>query len=160
MTTRVGIGFDAHPLVEGRRLVLAGVTVLWEKGLAGHSDGDVLTHAAIDAILGGAGLGDIGAHFPSSDPRYKDAAGPVLMSETVRIVEQSGWRAEYLDATIVAEQPTLAPHIEDIRAGLAESIGIPAGQVSVKTTTTDGLGFAGRGEGIAAMAVATLGSIQ
>lgn len=160
MTVRVGIGFDAHPLVEGRRLVLAGVTVPWEKGLAGHSDGDVLTHAAIDAILGGAGLGDIGTHFPSSDPRYKDAAGAVLMSETVRIVEQSGWRAEYLDATIVAERPTLAPHIEGIRAGLAESIGIPAEQVSVKATTTDGLGFAGRGEGIAAMAVATLGSVQ
>ena len=159
MKTRVGIGFDAHPLVEDRRLVLAGVTVPWEKGLAGHSDGDVLTHAAIDAILGGAGLGDIGAHFPSSDPRYKDAAGAALMGQTVRIVRQSGWRAEYVDATIVAEQPALAPHVEDIRAGLAASIGIPAAHVSVKATTTDGLGFAGRGDGIAAMAVATLESI-
>ena len=156
MTTRSGIGFDVHPLVEARPLVLGGVTIPFEKGLAGHSDGDVLAHAIIDALLGGAGLGDIGVHFPSSDPALAGIAGPELLGRTVLLLAESGWRATYVDATIMAERPVLGPFMDQMRRGLAASLDAGGDAINLKATTTDGLGLVGRGEGIAAMAVATL----
>ena len=160
MTTRSGIGYDVHPLVEGRPLVLGGVTVPFDRGLLGHSDGDVLTHAIVDAVLGGAGLGDIGRHFPSDDERYRGAVSLTLLAEAVRLAAESGWRVAYVDATIVAESPRLSPILDAASRSLAESLGVTADSVNLKATTTDGLGFAGRGEGIAAMAVATLDRIR
>ena len=156
MTTRSGIGIDVHPLVEGRPLILGGVTIPYEKGLAGHSDGDVLAHAIIDALLGGAGLGDIGAHFPSSDPALAGISGPELLGRTVRLLAESGWRATYVDATIMAERPVLGPFMDQMRRGLAASLDAGGDAINLKATTTDGLGLVGRGEGIVAMAVATL----
>ena len=156
MTSRSGIGYDVHLLVDERPLVLGGVTVPFEKGLAGHSDGDVLTHAVIDALLGGAGLGDIGAHFPSSHDRYRSAASTGLLRETVGLLAASGWRTAYVDATILAERPVLSPFASRIKQSLAASLQVEPRQVNIKATTTDGLGFTGRGEGIAALAVATV----
>ena len=160
MTTRSGIGYDVHPLVEGRPLVLGGITVPFDRGLLGHSDGDVLTHAVVDAVLGGAGLGDIGRHFPSDDERYRGAVSLALLAEAVRLAAESGWRPVYVDATIVAESPRLSSFLDAASRSLAESLGVTADSVNLKATTTDGLGFAGRGEGIAAMAVATLDPIR
>ena len=160
MTTRSGIGYDVHPLVEGRPLVLGGITVPFDRGLLGHSDGDVLTHAVVDAVLGGAGLGDIGRHFPSDDERYRGAVSLTLLAEAVRLAAESGWRPVYVDATIVAESPRLSPFLDAASHSLAEPLGVTADSVNLKATTTDGLGFAGRGEGIAAMAVATLDPIR
>ena len=159
MISRSGIGIDVHPLVEGRTLVLGGVKIPFEKGLAGHSDGDVLVHAVIDALLGGAGLGDIGTHFPSSDPQYKGIASTELLSRTVELLDRSRWRARYLDATILAERPALKPFMGQIRQSLAASLGIGPELVNLKATTTDGLGFVGRGEGIAGLAIATVEQI-
>ncbi len=156
MTTRSGIGYDVHPLVAGRPLVLGGITVPFERGLQGHTDGDVLTHAVVDAVLGGAGLGDIGRHFPSEDERYRDAVSTTLLEQAVRLSLESGWQATYVDATILAELPRLSPVLDSISRSLAETLGIGPDSVNVKATTTDGLSFVGRGEGIAAMAVATL----
>ncbi len=156
MTTRSGIGFDVHPLVENRPLFLGGVEIPYERGLAGHSDGDGLIHAVIDAILGAAALGDIGTHFPSSDNRFKGIASTELLSETLDVVEQTDWRVIFVDATILAERPILAPHMSDIRRSLAAALRLPADGVNVKATTTDGLGFLGRGEGIGALAIATV----
>ena len=156
MTFRSGIGVDVHPLVEGRPLLLGGVSVPFEKGLLGHSDGDALVHAVIDALLGGAGLGDIGAHFPSSEPRYEGADSGELLVETVRLLAESGWRATYVDATILAERPPLSPYIGSMRQSLAGSLNVQTSQVNVKAKTTDGLGFLGKGEGVAALVVATL----
>lgn len=158
MRVRSGIGFDAHVLVEGRPLVLGGVTIPFDRGLAGHSDGDVLIHAVIDALLGGAGLGDMGAHFPSSDPRYEGIASSELLASTVELLNGNHWRATYVDATILAQNPVLSPHIDQIKRGLAESIGLDRDSVNVKAKTTDGLGFTGRDEGIAALAISTLES--
>ena len=160
MTTRSGIGYDVHPLVKGRPLVLGGITVPFDRGLLGHSDGDVLTHAVVDAVLGGAGLGDIGRHFPSDDERYRGAVSLALLAEAVRLAAESGWRPVYVDATIVAESPRLSSFLDAASRSLAESLGVTADSVNLKATTTDGLGFAGRGEGIAAMAVATLDPIR
>lgn len=156
MTTRSGIGFDVHPLVEGRPLVLGGITVPFDRGLQGHSDGDVLVHAVIDAVLGGAGLGDIGTHFPSDDERYRDVASTTLLRRTIRLAMEAGWQATYVDATILAELPRLSPMIDRISQNLANGLGIGPDSVNLKATTTDGLGFVGRGEGIASLAVATL----
>ena len=156
MTIRTGIGVDVHPLVEGRELVLGGVVIPHETGLDGHSDGDALVHAVIDACLGAANLGDIGAHFPSSDAKYLGVRSTVLLSETVRMLRAGRWRLEYLDATIVAERPKLRPHIGDMRAALAEALQIDCELVSVKATTTDHLGFVGREEGICCIAVVTI----
>jgi len=156
MTSRAGIGFDVHPLTEGRPLVLGGVTVPFEKGLAGHSDADVLVHAVIDALLGGAGLGDIGTYFPSSDERYRGADSTCLLRRTVEMLEKNGWLARYVDATILAERPVLGPYMGRIRQGLAGSLGVEIDQVNVKAKTADSLGTIGRGEGIAALAVATI----
>ncbi len=159
MTTRVGIGFDAHPFIEGRELALGGVVIPFERGLDGHSDADVLTHAVIDACLGAANLGDIGAHFPSSDPATRGARSVKLLSSTVGELRRRGWKPEYVDATIVAERPKLRPYIGYMRASLSEALEIGVESVSVKATTTDHLGFVGREEGICCVAVATISKI-
>ena len=156
MNFRTGIGVDVHPLVEGRALALGGVIIPHDRGLDGHSDGDALIHAIIDACLGAANLGDIGAHFSSDDPRYAGIRSAKLLSETARIIARQDWRVEYIDATILAERPTLRPHIADMRAALAEALGVGIESVSLKATTTDHLGFVGRREGICCIAVATI----
>jgi 2-C-methyl-D-erythritol 2,4-cyclodiphosphate synthase len=154
--TRVGVGYDAHRLVAGRRLVLGGVTIPHERGLLGHSDADVAIHATIDALLGAAALGDIGQHFPPGDPAYKDADSRRLLALVRELLERHGWRPVNVDCTIVAEAPKLAPFTAAMRAALGETLGIPAERVGVKATTNEGLGFVGRGEGIAAIAVALI----
>ena len=156
MTTRSGIGYDVHPLVEGRPLILGGVTIPFEKGLLGHSDGDALIHSIIDALFGAASMGDIGSHFPSDDERYGGISSTVLLKEAVRLLKKGRWRVSNVDATILAEQPMLRPYVEDMRASLAACMETDVEVVSVKATTTDGLGFIGRGDGIASMAVAVI----
>jgi 2-C-methyl-D-erythritol 2,4-cyclodiphosphate synthase len=156
MTVRTGIGVDAHPLVEGRPLVLGGVEVPSDRGLSGHSDGDVLVHAVIDALLGAAGQGDIGTHFPSTDAGLKGIASTVLLARANEKLVEHRWRVTYVDATIVAERPALGPYVDRMRQTLADRLGLDADQVNVKATTTDGLGFVGRGEGISSLAVATV----
>ena len=156
MTTRSGIGFDVHPLVKNRPLFLGGIEIPYERGLAGHSDGDGLIHAVIDAILGAAALGDIGTHFPSSDDSFRGIASTELLSRTLSVIEKTGWRVIFVDATILAERPILAPYMSDIRRSLAAALQLPADGVNVKATTTDGLGFLGRGEGIGTLAIATV----
>ena len=151
---RAGIGYDIHPLVEGRRLVLGGVEVPFEKGLDGHSDADVLVHAIIDALLGATGLGDIGLHFPSSDPQYRDVSSVSLLRQVAELLHSRGWRVGNVDASVVAERPRLAPHISRMRETIAGALGIDPSRVAVKSTTAKGLGCLGRGEGIAAHAVA------
>ena len=153
---RTGIGVDIHPLVAGRDLVLGGVTVPHDKGLDGHSDGDALAHAVIDALLGAANLGDVGARFPSSDARYRGIRSLSLLSETVRLLAAHRWRARYVDATIIAERPILRDFIGEMRSATARSMGVGAESVSLKATTADRLGFIGRGEGICCMAIATI----
>ena len=160
MTIRSGIGFDVHPLAAGRPLVLGGVTVPHFSGLKGHSDGDALAHAVIDAALGGTGLGDIGTHFPSSDERYEGVESMVLLEETRDLLSASSWRVTYVDATIVAEEPRLNQFVSQMANNLSTALGLDANSVNVKATTTDHLGFTGRREGIAALAVATLESIE
>ena len=160
MTVRTGIGFDVHPLVAGRTLVLGGVTVPHFCGLKGHSDGDTLTHAVIDAALGGAGLGDIGTHFPSSDARYKDVDSMVLLDRTSELIAAAGWRVTYVDATIIAEEPKLSPFVTRMAKNLSVHLGLEVTSVNVKAKTTDGLGFTGRREGIAALAIVTLESVE
>ncbi len=155
---RTGIGYDIHPLTEGWPLVLGGVAIPFERGLAGHSDGDALTHAVIDALLGAAALGDIGAHFPTDDPHYAGANSLDLLAKAAELVRAAGYRIVNVDSTVIAEAPRLAPHVEAMRAALAGAIGVEAGAVSVKATTSDRLGATGRGEGIAALAVALLDS--
>jgi 2-C-methyl-D-erythritol 2,4-cyclodiphosphate synthase len=155
---RAGIGYDIHPLEPGRLLVLGGVRIEHDAGLAGHSDGDVLAHAVIDALLGAAALGDIGTHFPSSDPQYKDASSLDLLRRAVAKVSAAGYRLANLDATVIAEAPRLASHVDAMRSGLAGALGIDVSRVSVKATTADRLGALGRGEGIAALAIALLDS--
>ena len=156
MTTRTGIGVDVHPLAEGHRLVIGGVEVSYHLGLDGHSDGDVLAHAVIDAMLGAAGLGDIGDHFPPGDPKYRGIDSLKLVSRTVAILAARRWRATYVDATIVAQRPKLKPHLGRISEKLASALEMACEDVNVKATTTDGLGFVGRSEGIASLAVATV----
>ena len=156
MTIRSGIGIDVHPIVEERALILGGVTIPFDKGLAGHSDGDVLIHAVIDAMLGGAGLGDIGTHFPSSDPQYKGIASTELLSATADLLAGHCWRTTYVDATILAERPVLKSFMDEIKQNLAASLGLEPDSINIKATTTDGLGFLGRGEGIGALAIATI----
>ena len=151
---RVGIGYDVHPLVAGRRLVLGGVDIPFDRGLDGHSDADVLVHAIIDALLGAAGLGDIGTHFPSSEPKYKDISSISLLCQIGDLLHGNGWHVGNIDATIVAEQPQLSPFVPRMRQGIGAALGISAEQVGVKSTTAKGLGSLGTGEGIAAHAVA------
>jgi 2-C-methyl-D-erythritol 2,4-cyclodiphosphate synthase len=156
---RAGQGFDAHQLVSGRPLILGGVEVPHERGLAGHSDGDALTHAVIDALLGAAALGDIGQHFPSSDPELESVSSLLLLARVCALLEQHGWRPANIDATVVAERPRLAPHVGEMRQRLAATLRLELEAVSVKATTTDGLGFTGRAEGIAAFATAIIGRL-
>jgi len=153
---RIGQGFDAHALIAGRKLVIGGVAIPHEKGLAGHSDADVLIHAVCDAVLGAAGLGDIGSHFPDSDARYKDIDSRRLLREVARLLKERGLKAANVDATIIAQAPKMAPHIPAMRANLAADLEIAPEAVNVKAKTTEKLGFVGRGEGIAAEAVALL----
>ena len=153
---RIGHGYDVHRLVEGRRLILGGVEIPWEKGLLGHSDADVLTHALMDALLGAAALGDIGQLFPDKDPAYEGADSIGLLQEVARILRENGWQPGNVDITVIAQRPKLAPHIPAMRRILAEAMGIDLSQVSVKATTEEGLGFTGTGEGIAAHAVALI----
>jgi 2-C-methyl-D-erythritol 2,4-cyclodiphosphate synthase len=155
--TRSGIGWDSHPLVEGRPLVLGGVRVPdAPRGLAGYSDADVLTHAVIDALLGAAGLGDIGQHFPDTDERWKDADSIELLRTVIALLRSESLSPINLDATVVCEAPRLAPFRDEMRARLADAVGLSAGSVNVKFTTAERMGFVGRGEGVAALAVATV----
>ena len=151
---RVGVGYDVHPLIGGRRLVLGGVEIPYDKGLDGYSDADVLIHAIIDALLGAAALGDIGTHFPSSEPKYRDVSSVALLGRVGDILRAQGWQVGNIDATIVAERPPLSPLTPRMRQIIAETLGINVDEVSVKSTTSKGLGFLGQGEGIAAHAVA------
>ncbi|UPU38240.1 2-C-methyl-D-erythritol 2,4-cyclodiphosphate synthase [Geomonas paludis] len=153
---RIGHGYDVHRLVEGRKLILGGVEVPYVKGLLGHSDADVLLHAISDAILGAIGEGDIGKHFPDTDPAYKGADSRKLLRHVMDLAERKGYRIGNVDATIVAQRPKLAPFIQQMRANIAETLGTEEDRVNVKATTTEELGFAGRGEGIAAYSVALL----
>ena len=152
--TRVGMGIDAHRFAEDRPLILGGVRLREVQGLAGHSDADALTHAIMDALLGAAGLEDIGHYFPDTDPAYAGADSLKLLRCVAHLVRQTGWQPVNVDAVVICEEPKIAPHREAMRAALAEAIGIKAGQVSVRGTTTEGMGFPGRGEGIMAQAVA------
>jgi len=156
MNIRIGNGFDVHALVAGRRLVLGGVTIPYERGLEGHSDADALLHAVGDAILGALALGDLGAHFPDTEARWKDADSRALLRHVASLAFAGGWRIGNLDATLIAQAPKLAPHVPAMRANLAADLGCDPGVVSVKATTTERLGFAGRGEGIAALATVLL----
>jgi 2-C-methyl-D-erythritol 2,4-cyclodiphosphate synthase len=155
-TLRIGQGFDVHQLVPGRRLVIGGVEIAHDRGLLGHSDADVLLHAISDALLGAAALGDIGRHFPDSDPRYKGIDSRELLRRVAGLVREEGFAPLNVDATIIAEAPRMAPHIPAMVARIAADLGLDEGCVNVKATTTETLGFTGRGEGIAAQAVCLL----
>ena len=156
MNIRIGTGVDVHAFIVGRRLVLGGVTVPYERGLEGHSDADVLVHAVCDAVLGALALGDLGVHFPDSDPRWKDVDSRVLLRHVASLAKERGWHVGNLDATLIAQAPRLAPHVPTMRANLAADLACGIGEISVKATTTERLGFAGRGEGIAALATVLL----
>lgn len=153
MNIRIGHGFDVHAFAEGRRLVIGGVDIPHDRGLLGHSDADVLIHAICDALLGAAALGDIGRHFPDSDPRYKGIDSRELLRHVAGLLDARGWRVGNVDATIIAQAPRMAPHIPAMREHLAADLGVPVEALNVKATTTEKLGFTGRGEGIAAEAV-------
>lgn len=153
---RTGIGVDSHRFEEGRPLILGGVDIPHEEGLAGHSDADVLTHAVIDALLGAAGLGDIGQHFPDTDERFKGADSLELLRTVMVFLEQNRFRILHVDTTVMMERPKISPYRDSIRTTLSGALGLPLGHVNVKATTGEGMGFVGRGEGVAAMAVATL----
>ncbi len=153
---RIGYGYDVHRYAEGRRLVLGGVTVSFEKGLLGHSDADVLIHAVIDALLGAAAAGDIGALFPDTSDEYKDADSRVLLRKTLEVIKAKGYRVSNVDATVICQRPKLAPHILKIRENIAADLGVDEDAVSVKATTEEKLGFTGREEGVAAAAVALI----
>jgi len=153
---RIGIGCDAHPFVKGRKLVLGGVEIPFSKGLEGWSDADVLTHAIMDALLGAAALGDIGQHFPPGEAEYKGISSLVLLDKVVEKLEERGYRVGNIDATVAAEKPRLSEHIDDMRQTLSQVMGVNVDKVSIKASTSNGLGFIGRGEGIAAYAVAMI----
>jgi 2-C-methyl-D-erythritol 2,4-cyclodiphosphate synthase len=157
---RSGIGYDVHRFAAGRRLVLGGVEIASERGLAGHSDADVLLHAIADALLGAAALGDIGRHFPPGDPRWQDADSRDLLARVAGLVAAAGYEVVNVDATVIAEAPRLFPHVPAMCAAIAGALGVPTGAVNVKATTNEGLGFVGREEGIAALAVATIRSTR
>jgi len=151
---RVGIGYDCHPLIPGRKLVLGGVAIPFDKGLSGYSDADVAVHAIIDALCGAADLGDIGTHFPSGDPRYKDISSLILLGKIGELVYKKGFTIANIDVTIVAQSPRLSPFFAEMKKQISRSLNIKPSQVAVKATTTDGVGSIGRGEGIAAQSVA------
>jgi 2-C-methyl-D-erythritol 2,4-cyclodiphosphate synthase len=153
---RIGMGYDVHRLIKGRKLMLGGVDIPYELGLLGHSDADVLLHAVCDALLGAAGLGDIGRHFPDTAPEYRGVSSLTLLADVQRLLAEGGFRVNNIDATIVAERPKMAPHIMAMVANIASTVKVDRSAVNVKATSTEGLGFAGRGEGIAAYAVTTI----
>ena len=153
---RIGHGYDVHRLVEGRKLIMGGVDIPWEKGLLGHSDADVLLHAIADAILGAIGEGDIGKHFPDTDPAYKGADSMRLLAHVMGVADSRGYCLGNVDATIIAQRPKMAPHIQQMRENIARVLNASVGQVNVKATTEEGLGFTGTGEGISAHAVALM----
>lgn len=155
---RIGMGYDVHRLVEGRELILGGVKIPYEKGLLGHSDADVLLHAISDALLGAAALGDIGKHFPDTDPAYKGISSVILLKKVGELLEEKGFLIENIDATIIAQAPKMRPFIDTMRENIAQALGIEEEQVNVKATTEEGLGFTGTGEGISAQAVCMLTS--
>ena len=157
---RVGLGYDVHPLVEGRPLVLGGVEIPYSRGLAGHSDADALTHALIDALLGAAALGTIGEHFPDSDERYQGISSLELLDAAAALVEEAGYRVVNVDSVILAEEPRLQPHLGAMQIALADKLGLELGKVSVKATSPEALGALGRREGIAAQAVVLIESVE
>ena len=156
---RIGQGYDVHRLVEGRKLIIGGVDIPYEKGLVGHSDADVLLHAVMDALLGAAALGDIGQHFPDSDERYKGISSITLLKEVGKILQENGYMIENIDSTVIAQRPKLLPYRPQMAENIAAALGIEKEQVSVKATTEEGLGFTGTGEGISAQAIALLSSV-
>ena len=156
---RVGMGYDVHKLVDGRDLILGGVKIPYEKGLLGHSDADVLLHAVMDALLGAAALGDIGKHFPDTDPAYEGASSIKLLEEVGKLIDEKLYVIGNIDATIIAQRPKMAPHIEQMRKNVAEALHIEVEQVNIKATTEEGLGFTGTGEGISSQAIASLDTI-
>jgi len=153
---RAGIGYDVHKLVEGRKLIIGGITIPYEKGLDGHSDADVLIHAVMDALLGAAALGDIGKHFPDTDDAYRGISSMELLKDVGKLIEEKLYVINNIDATIVAQQPKMAPHIDDMKTNIAGALNLKEDQVNIKATTEEGLGFSGRGEGIAAQAICAL----
>ncbi len=153
---RSGIGYDLHRLTEGRKLILGGIEVPFEKGPAGHSDGDALAHAICDALLGAAGLGDIGTHFPDTDPKWKGASSLMFLEHTRKLLATKGLHIQHIDAIVITERPKLGPHFPRMREALAKSLGIEATQINLKAKTNEGVGEIGRGEAIAAQAIATL----
>ena len=155
---RIGMGYDVHRLVEGRDLIIGGVKIPYEKGLLGHSDADVLLHAISDALLGAAALGDIGKHFPDTDPAYKGISSLILLGKVGELLEEKGFLIENIDATIIAQAPKMRPHIDTMRENIAQALGIMVEQVNVKATTEEGLGFTGTGEGISSQAICMLTS--
>ncbi|MCC8127115.1 MAG: 2-C-methyl-D-erythritol 2,4-cyclodiphosphate synthase [Clostridiales bacterium] len=157
---RIGQGYDVHRLVEGRELILGGVKIPYEKGLLGHSDADVLLHAVMDALLGAAALGDIGQHFPDTDPQYKGISSILLLKKVGELLEETGYVIENIDATIIAQRPKLAPYRPKMKEMIAEALRLEVSQVNVKATTEEGLGFTGTGEGISAQAIALLMDIR
>ena len=156
---RIGIGYDSHRLVEGRDLIIGGVNIPFEKGLLGHSDADVLCHAIIDSIIGALGLGDIGSHFPDTDPKWKDASSIDLLKRIVALARVNGYDVAWIDSSIIAEKPKLSPYIEAMQNKISES-GIPPALINIKAKTNEGMGFIGRGEGIAAQVVCLLKRID
>ena len=156
---RIGQGYDVHRLVEGRKLIIGGVDIPYEKGLLGHSDADVLLHAVMDALLGAAALGDIGQHFPDLDERYKGISSIALLKEVGKILQENGYMIENIDSTVIAQRPKLLPYRPQMAENIAAALGIEKEQVSVKATTEEGLGFTGTGEGISAQAIALLSSV-
>ena len=156
---RVGMGYDVHKLVEGRDLIMGGVNIPYEKGLLGHSDADVLLHAISDALLGAAALGDIGKHFPDTDPKYKGADSLKLLEHVGKLLDEKLYVIENIDATIIAQRPKMAPHIPQMRENIAKALGIDVDQVNVKATTEEGLGFTGTGEGISSQAICAIEKI-
>ena len=156
---RVGMGYDVHKLVEGRDLIMGGVNIPYEKGLLGHSDADVLLHAISDALLGAAALGDIGKHFPDTDPKYKGADSLKLLEHVGKLLDEKLYVIENIDATIIAQRPKMAPHIPQMRENIAKALGLDVDQVNVKATTEEGLGFTGSGEGISSQAICAIEKI-
>ncbi len=155
---RIGFGYDSHRLAKGRKLIIGGVEIPFEKGLTGHSDADVLCHAIMDAIIGALGLGDIGSHFPDSDPKWKNSVSVELLKYIVELAKVNGYSVTWVDTTVITEKPRLLPYIDKMKEALSET-GIPVGLINIKAKTNEGMGFTGRGEGIAAYAVCLLGKI-
>jgi 2-C-methyl-D-erythritol 2,4-cyclodiphosphate synthase len=153
---RIGMGYDVHKLVEGRKLILGGVLIPYEKGLLGHSDADVLIHAIMDSLLGAAALGDIGKHFPDTDPKYSGISSILLLKEVASLINNNGYEIGNIDATIIAQKPKMAPHIEEMRKNIASALDIDISKISIKATTEEGLGFTGRGEGISSQSISLL----